>query len=132
MSKDYYAILGVNQTISQSLLKKVFRELITQKHPDKNPGNEQAYQEFLLINEAYEVLGNPEKRHEYDYNLDRNIQPEDQWPLRSSGSTNMSRGAPIHEVWNGEINFIPISDLMEEEDLFMKRKMEFIQTQEHP
>ena len=131
MSKNYYEILGVSPTIPQSLLKKVFRELITQKHPDKNPGNEQVYQEFLLINEAFDTLKDPQKRHEYDYHI--GTQYEDQWPMQSFFVHNMSHGVSIHEAWDAELNYIPISDLMEDEDLFMKRKMEFNAiNQEHP
>lgn len=66
--KNYYDVLGVVHTISQPDLVKAFRKLIISKHPDKKPNDPQAYQDFLLITEAYEVLGDPSKRHRYDTN----------------------------------------------------------------
>jgi DnaJ-class molecular chaperone len=131
MSKNYYEILGVTPTISQSLLKKVFRHLISQKHPDKNPGNEQIYQEFLLINEAFDVLKDPQKRHEYDYH--NRTQSDSQWSMQPNSEHKMSHGVFIDKVWDIGANYNPMSDIMEGEDLFIKRKMEFNAThQEHP
>ncbi len=65
--KDYYKILGVPQNASDDDIKKAYRKLAMQFHPDKNPGNEKwANEKFKEINEAYGVLGNPEKRKQYD------------------------------------------------------------------
>jgi curved DNA-binding protein len=64
--KDYYKILGVSKTASQDEIKKAFRKLAIQYHPDKNPGNKVAETKFKEVNEANEVLGNPEKRKKYD------------------------------------------------------------------
>jgi curved DNA-binding protein len=64
--KDYYRILGVDKKASQDEIKKAFRKLAVQYHPDKNPGNKEAEEKFKLINEAHEVLGNPENRKKYD------------------------------------------------------------------
>ena len=65
--KDYYQILGVPEDASQSEIKKAFRRLAFQHHPDKNPGDEeQAEQRFKEINEAYGVLGDEARRREYD------------------------------------------------------------------
>ncbi|OGI22314.1 MAG: molecular chaperone DnaJ [Candidatus Moranbacteria bacterium RIFCSPHIGHO2_01_FULL_55_24] len=63
MAKDYYAVLGVSKGASQDEIKKAFRKLAHQYHPDKGNGNEEKFKE---INEAYQVLSNPEKRHQYD------------------------------------------------------------------
>lgn len=64
--KDYYAILGVNKTAEDAEIKKVYRKLARQYHPDMNPGDRQAEATFKEINEAYEVLSDPEKRKKYD------------------------------------------------------------------
>ena len=65
--KDYYKILGVPQNSSDDDIKKAYRKLAMQYHPDKNPGKEKwANEKFKEINEAYGVLGNPEKRKQYD------------------------------------------------------------------
>jgi len=64
--KDYYAILGVSKNADESEIKKVYRRLARQYHPDMNPGNREAETKFKEINEAYEVLSDPEKRKKYD------------------------------------------------------------------
>ncbi|MCS7324702.1 MAG: J domain-containing protein [Anaerolineae bacterium] len=64
--KDYYKILGVDRNADQETIKKAFRKLARQYHPDANPGNKQAEEKFKEINEAYEVLSDPEKRKLYD------------------------------------------------------------------
>ncbi|WP_017653599.1 DnaJ C-terminal domain-containing protein [Fortiea contorta] len=64
--KDYYAILGVSKTASPEEIKQAFRKLARKFHPDVNPGNKQAEASFKEINEAYEVLSDPDKRKKYD------------------------------------------------------------------
>jgi curved DNA-binding protein len=64
--KDYYKILGVDKKASQNDIKKAFRKLAVKYHPDKNPGNKEAENTFKSVNEANEVLSNPEKRRKYD------------------------------------------------------------------
>ena len=64
--KDYYKILGVDKSASSDEIKKVYRKLAVKYHPDKNQGNKTAEEKFKEINEANEVLGNPEKRKKYD------------------------------------------------------------------
>jgi len=64
--KDYYAILGLNKTVSSDEIKKTFRKLARKYHPDMNPGNKEAEARFKEVNEAYEVLSDPEKRKKYD------------------------------------------------------------------
>jgi curved DNA-binding protein len=64
--KDYYAILGVSKTASPEEIKQAFRKLARKFHPDVNPGNTQAEASFKEVNEAYEVLSDPDKRKKYD------------------------------------------------------------------
>ena len=64
--KDYYKILGVDKKATQPEIKKKFRKLALKYHPDKNPDDKAAEDKFKDVNEAYEVLGDPEKRKKYD------------------------------------------------------------------
>lgn len=64
--KDYYQILGVSKTASQKDIKKAYRKLARQYHPDVNPGDKAAEETFKEINEAHEVLSDAEKRKKYD------------------------------------------------------------------
>jgi curved DNA-binding protein len=64
--KDYYKILGVERNATEAEIKSAFRKLALQYHPDRNPGNKQAEEKFKELNEANEVLSDPEKRGRYD------------------------------------------------------------------
>ena len=64
--KDFYKILGVAKDVSEAELKKVYRKLARQFHPDSNPGDAKAEARFKEISEAYSVLSDPEQRREYD------------------------------------------------------------------
>jgi curved DNA-binding protein len=64
--KDYYATLGVAKTASEKEIKQAFRKLARKFHPDVNPGDKAAEARFKEINEAHEVLSDPEKRRKYD------------------------------------------------------------------
>ena len=64
--KDYYKILGLSKKASQDEIKKAHRKLAFKYHPDQNQGNKKAEENFKEISEAYQVLGDPDKRKQYD------------------------------------------------------------------
>jgi curved DNA-binding protein len=66
MAKDYYRVLGVDRNASEADIKKAYRTLAKQFHPDANPDNPSAETRFKEVNEAYEVLSDKEKRAQYD------------------------------------------------------------------
>lgn len=64
--RDYYNDLGVPRTATQAEIKKAFRKLARELHPDTNPNNPEAEAKFKVVNEAYDVLGDEQKRRKYD------------------------------------------------------------------
>ena len=66
MSESYYKILGISEQATQEEIKRAYRQLSLKSHPDKNPGDSEASGRFHKISEAYEILGDVEKRQEYD------------------------------------------------------------------
>jgi curved DNA-binding protein len=85
--KDYYKILGVERKASEDDVRKAYRKLAMQYHPDRNPGDKQAEERFKEINEAYQVLSDPQKRAHYDR-------------LGSDYSSWQRRGAPGDFNWD--------------------------------
>ena len=78
MKKDYYKILGVDKNASQDEIKKAYRKIALENHPDKNPGDKKAEEKFKEAAEAYEVLGDEKKRKDYD-------NPASNFDFRASG-----------------------------------------------
>ena len=101
MAKDYYETLGVKKDADEKEIKQAFRKMAKQYHPDANPDDPNASAKFQEINEAYEVLSDPEKRQQYDrfgHNF-RNFQ-------------NMGGGNPYGNV-NVDFGESPFGDLFE-------------------
>jgi curved DNA-binding protein len=105
--KDYYQTLGVTKTSSEKEIKQAFRKLARKFHPDVNPGDKSAESKFKEINEAYEVLGDPQKRKKYDelganWRLYEQAQQQGQaWPgspfgeaAGQGGAWNINTGGP--------------------------------------
>ena len=89
--RDYYAVLGVSREVSESGLKAAYRKLVKQLHPDINPDNPNAEIQMKEINEAYEILSDPQKRAEYE---------------RSGGSAENKRGVKkTGKSFSGEFKF---------------------------
>jgi curved DNA-binding protein len=100
--KDYYEILGVPRTASADELKKSFRKLARQYHPDVAKDKKRAEEKFKEINEAYEVLSDPAKRKKYDelganWKSGADFHPPPGWEHFSGGQTFRGRGAGGNE-----------------------------------
>jgi curved DNA-binding protein len=82
--KDYYKILGVSKNASEKEIRQAYRKLARQYHPDVNPNDKAAEEKFKEINEANEVLSDPEKRKKYD-ELSNYYQQYGRWPGAGTG-----------------------------------------------
>ncbi|MBP6447599.1 MAG: J domain-containing protein [Saprospiraceae bacterium] len=93
---DYYKALGISSTASEADIKSAYRKLARKYHPDLNPDNKEAERKFKVINEANEVLSDPDKRKKYDkYGKDWQQADEIEKMQRSQGRSQGSSGQPF-------------------------------------
>ncbi len=103
---DYYHVLGVDRTASQDDIKKAFRKLARKYHPDLNPDDPTAKEKFQAINEANEVLGDPDKRKKYDeygeqWKYADEFEAQKKATGRTEGFGGFSNGGGFHTDGNG-------------------------------
>jgi len=110
-AKDYYRVLGVAETAAPDEIKKTYRRLAKQYHPDANPNNKEAAERFKEISEAYGVLSDPDKRKQYD---DMRRNPFGGFGFGSQGGARPSSGTGA----SGGIRFEDIGDIGGISDLF--------------
>ncbi len=84
--KTHYSVLGISETASQEEIKKAYRKLANELHPDKNPGNKEAEEKFKEVASAYDVISDPIKRKKYDSSRKTNPTGEQQWRANTNGS----------------------------------------------
>jgi len=98
--RDYYEILGIGKTATEEEIKKAYRKLAHQYHPDKNGGNEEKFKE---INEAYQILSDKQKRSQYD---------------RFGGAFSAGNPYGAGQNWNWDMNFSGFEGMEDLEDIF--------------
>jgi curved DNA-binding protein len=101
--QDYYKVLGVERNASAEDIKKAYRKLARQYHPDINPGNQEAETRFKAINEAYDVLSDKEKREKYD-RIGRDWQRYEQAGGAGGGVDWGGAGAPFGGAEGGDFS----------------------------
>ncbi len=101
--KDYYKVLGVDKKASQEEIKKAYRKLAVKYHPDKNKDNKAAEEKFKQINEANDVLSDPEKRKKYD-ELGANWKMYEQAGGRPGGRSRTANGRTGPFTFEGDFN----------------------------
>ncbi|HPG31375.1 MAG TPA: DnaJ domain-containing protein [bacterium] len=100
---DYYKVLGVNKNSSQEEIKKAYKKLAVKFHPDKNQNNKDAEKKFKEINEAYQVIGDTDKRKKYD-TLGSNWDRVEQYNSAHSGGQNYSYD-DLSEIFGEKFGF---------------------------
>lgn len=112
--KDYYRILGVSEDADEKTIRQAYRKLARKLHPDVNPGDRSAEEHFKDINEANEVLSDPEKRQKYDQ-MRRYRQRYGRWPDEARQAAGAAAGAEAFRGGNYQYRTVNEEDL---EDLF--------------
>ena len=102
---DYYKALGVDKTATQEDIKKAYRKLARKHHPDLNPNDKEAHKKFQQLNEANEVLSDPEKRKKYDQ-YGKDWQHAEQFEQARQSQQQHSR----NETFSGDFNESEFSD----------------------
>jgi molecular chaperone DnaJ len=98
--KDYYEVLGVPRTASDEEIKKAFRQLARKYHPDLNPGNKAAEEQFKEINEAFQVLSDPQKKAQYDQFGHAAFRPEDFAGFRTTSFEDLFRDFGFGDIFS--------------------------------
>ncbi|SUJ17603.1 Curved DNA-binding protein [Sphingobacterium spiritivorum] len=117
---DYYNILGLDKSASQDDIKKAYRKLARKYHPDLNPNDETAKQKFQEINEANEVLTDPEKRKKYDQygenwkHGEEYEQAQQQYRRNSGGGNPFAGGGTDSNAYSGNFDDSQFSDFFEQ------------------
>src|SRR6187200_3381283 len=111
--KDYYGVLGVAKNASAAEIKKAYRKLAQQFHPDANPGNTDAETRFKEIAAAYDVLGDEDKRKRYDEVRDMGASGFGGFGPGGAGAAGWPGGGP-----GGGSRYVNIEDLGDMGDLF--------------
>src|ERR1044071_103552 len=103
---DYYNVLGVNKNAAEKEIKSAYRKLARKHHPDLNPNDQEAKKKFQQINEANEVLSDPEKRKKYDqYGKDWQHAEQFEQAKRSR-----QHAGGFHESFSGDFEQSDFSD----------------------
>src|SRR6478735_4123612 len=102
---DYYKALGVDKNATQEDIKKAYRKLARQYHPDLNPNDKEAHKKFQQLNEANEVLNDPEKRKKYDQ-YGKDWQHAEQFEQARQSQ----QQHPRNETFSGDFNESEFSD----------------------
>ncbi len=97
--KTYYEILNVKTTATADEIKKSFRKLAKQYHPDQNPGDEKVAQKFAEVSEAYKILSDEEERKKYDDRLNGNSYSQNPFE-RGNTQTQGQNGANVNKDFN--------------------------------
>lgn len=102
---NYYDILGININATEQDVKCAYRKLAFQKHPDRNPGDASAANEFKEVTEAYEVLINPETRKKYDFKLPKKkIKPTSKKNEQKNDLVFFSPQPPKFNLWGNPLS----------------------------
>jgi DnaJ-class molecular chaperone len=114
--KDLYEVLGVARNADAATIRKAYRKLARQTHPDLNPGDKAAEERFKVISRAYEVLEDPERRRNYDefgdVSLESGFDPEKAHQAREAFQRRFGFGGPFSEGGTEEFEFSGLDDVL--------------------